>query len=230
MDQRVAIVTSVRRQSADVVTIYFTLDDGSILEYEAGQYITVFFENTSHPEGKAYSLSSRPSARRMSITVKRVGEYSARLHTLAPSDHFMISSAYGFFGPRTTASLTCLAGGVGIAPIWSVIKHTLELDADRPIQLWYSNARADSVAFRRAISERNRVHREFAVHHHITRQQCVMSDETHGRIDLDRCVEVACEAEQYLVCGSVTFVRDMWRGLLARGVSERAISTEVFFE
>jgi ferredoxin-NADP reductase len=34
----------------------------------------------------------------------------------------------------------------------------------------------------------------------------------------------------YLLCGSVDFVRDMWRGLVDRGVATSAINTETFFE
>ena len=51
-----------------------------------------------------------------------------------------------------------------------------------------------------------------------------------GRIDLDQCVSTVPNEVAYLVCGSADFVRDMWRGLVERGVDGGSISTETFFE
>ena len=38
------------------------------------------------------------------------------------------------------------------------------------------------------------------------------------------------EDAHFLVCGSLSFVKDVWQKLSAAGVSELKISTETFFE
>ena len=89
MEKLTAKVLRVTRETSDVVTIYFTVP-GVDFQYQAGQYITVFFEDSSTPAGKAYSLSSAPHESELSITVKKVGEYSGRLHALNAGDTFQI--------------------------------------------------------------------------------------------------------------------------------------------
>ena len=85
MEKLTATVRRVRRETDDTVTIYFEVP-GYDFCYTAGQYITVFFDDSSTPEGKAYSLSSAPHEKWLSITVKKVGEYSGRLHDLRAGD------------------------------------------------------------------------------------------------------------------------------------------------
>lgn len=230
MDKHIAIVKRVRRHSHDVVTLYFTLQDGSLLDYTAGQYVTVYVEGGSHPEGKAYSLSSAPHQKYMSITVKQVGEYSRYLHALKAGDQFTISSAYGFFNPLNKRPLVCISAGVGIAPIWSVLKDELMHDHKRPAHLFYSNKTTDDIVFHDAITRRDSSHESLKVSHHITRQAEAPTHMHIGRIDLDKCIEAVEEEANYLICGSVDFVKSMWRGLSERGIAPEFISTETFFE
>ena len=74
------------------------------------------------------------------------------------------------------------------------------------------------------------MHRGVKIYQYITRQYDVPADMKKGRIDLDECVSAVPNEVTYLVCGSVDFVRDMWRGLVKRGVDGGSISTETFFE
>ena len=229
MHQHQARIVKVQRQSHDVVTLYFCLHDGSLLPYTAGQYITVYFDGTSTPEGKAYSLSSAPSEPLMSITVKKIGEYSGRLHDLSTGSMFTISDAYGHFNPMTAKPLVCIGAGVGIAPLWSVIKHEYQQDARRVARLFYSNKTVDDVVFRDELAEASDT-TNLRVHHHITRQEQVPSIMSRGRINIEKCLKVAEDEAVYMVCGSVGFVRDIWKELTAQGVAAERISTETFFE
>lgn len=228
MEQYVATVKRIRRESDDIVTIYFTTDRE--FTYIAGQYITVFFPDSSTPAGKAYSLSSAPQEMWLSITVKKVGEYSGRLQALAAGDTFRISPAYGFFNPETTKPLVCITAGCGLAPIWSVVKHEFETDASRVAHIFYSNRHADSIPFHAELDELDTRHKSLRVTHHITQEPPRSPSMRAGRIDLDACVKAVEDDAIYLLCGSVDFVRDIWRGLTERGVSQQAISTETFFE
>ena len=229
MHRHQARIVKIQRHSRDVVTLYFCLQDGSVLPYTAGQYITVYFDGTSTPEGKAYSLSSAPSEPLMSITVKKIGEYSGRLHGLAVGDMFTISDAYGHFNPNTTKPLVCIGAGVGVAPLWSVIKHEYQQDARRIARLFYSNKTVDDIAFRDELDEVSCA-TNLRVHHHITRQEQVPAVMSRGRISVEKCLQVAEDEAIYLVCGSVGFVRDVWKALTTQGVAAERISTETFFE
>ncbi len=227
MKRLVATVKRVRRESDDIVTIYFTVPN---FKYKAGQYITVFFPDSSCPQGKAYSLSSAPHEKWQSITVKKIGEYSGRLHALKAGDKFFVSSAYGFFNPETNKPLVCIGAGCGISPIWSVLKDELRKDEKRHAQVFYGNKTADGISFIDELNEYENAHDNFKTHHYITRQEIKDDNMKKGRISLDDCLKAFEESAHYLICGSVDFVRDMWRGLVSRGISEESISTETFFE
>lgn len=229
MEKHTAVVTKVERHAPDVVTVYFTLKNGALLDYAAGQYVTVYFDNTSTPEGKAYSLCTAPYELMMGITVKKIGEYSGRLHALGVGDELTISNAYGFFNPNTKKPLVCLGAGVGISPIWSVLKSELRRDTAREAHLFYSNQRASEIPHGAVVDRAATTHEHFSVAHHITQSEVVPSPMRRGRIVLDECI-AAAEDALYLVCGSVDFVRAMVRGLVERGVEQTRISTETFFE
>ena len=82
---------------------------------------------------------------------------------------------------------------------------------------------------RHAAAEREAQHAGVEIHHHITRETPPSTMQA-GRIDLDTCVHAVEGEAMYLLCGSADFVRDMWRGLVDRGVATSAINTETFFE
>lgn len=222
MEKLTAIVMRVVREARDVHTIYFLLDGGWRLEYEAGQYITVFIAGSTTPAGKAYSLSSAPHEKWMSITVKNIGEFSGYLCGLKTGDLFTISRAYGFFNPHTTRPLVALAAGVGISPILSVLKDEFNHDTTRFAHLFYSNKTPGTVAHKNALRGTT-----CAVTNYITAGKNIPTDMQRGRISLDECVH---EGAFYMICGSVQFVRDMWQGLAMRGVQPGDITTETFFE
>ena len=74
----------------------------------------------SHP----FSLSAAPEPERLRITVKGVGDFSARLRGLQPGTRVI---AEGPFGASTTAArrrprVALIAGGVGITPIRALLE------------------------------------------------------------------------------------------------------------
>ena len=232
MQPRIA-ATVVRRTVAapDVVMLDFSVDD-TAYTYIAGQYITVFFEDTNVVQGKAYSLSSSPHDPYLSIAVKNIGLFSGKLHDLRVGDNFAISTPYGFFNAKNNKPVIAIAAGVGIAPIWSIIRSTYAQTGDhQPIRLLYTNAPSGDIVFRAQIDElaaqEPSFHREFFV----TRQP--HPEYTSRRIDL--ALDLGSEFNTmndycFYICGSADFVRSMWRQLAQLGVSERNISTETFFE
>lgn len=211
--------------------ISFIVPDDSITCYTAGQYISIFFPDSSTPSGKAYSLSSAPHEPEISITVKRIGEFSNLLCDLQPGDTFTCSSAYGHFNPRTDAPLVGIAGGVGIAPIWSVIKDTLYTHPEANIQLYDSNPLREEIPHLDAIHSLASRSPHFGVTHHVTRDDTAPSSSfQQGRIDVTAIIGRAPASAIFLVCGSVGFVRDTWQMLISHGIDARHIMTETFFE
>lgn len=211
----------------DVVTIHFTVE-GKPLIHQAGQYITVYFNDTNVAEGKAYSLSSYPSDDESSITVKKVGLFSGKIHKLKVGDIFSISNAYGFFNLGGNKPIVALAGGVGIVPIWSIIRDICANDKNRQVVLLYTNKTVDDIIFRSEIQDLMKTNKNFSAQLFVTREKS--NDTISRRIDLTTDVTNEMLDSLFYICGSVDFSRSMWRQLGEIGISEDNISTETFFE
>lgn len=211
----------------DVVTIYFTVGK-KLLEYKSGQYITVYFEDTNIAQGKAYSLSSCPNDDVLSITVKKIGLFSGKIHSLKIGDTFLISNAYGFFNiGEDEKPIVALASGVGIAPIWGIIRDACTKDKKRSVTLLYSNKTEKDIVFKSEIKKLEQKNKNFSVHFFVTREK---SSVACRRIDLSKDLTSEMLDSVFYICGSIDFSRSIWKQLHELGVCEDNISTETFFE
>ncbi|MCL2037750.1 FAD-binding oxidoreductase [Candidatus Saccharibacteria bacterium] len=227
------VITKVIRETPDVVTLHFLDKEGKRPNFIAGQYVTVLFPDLNVPEGKAYSLSSAPSDPYLAITVKKLkpGNYSSRLHTLKVGDELLVSEPYGFLNPQFDAPLIMIAGGVGIAPLMSIMRDTLANDPSSEIELWYSNQTIDQIVFKKQLDDMTKDHKQFHVKHFITQQTNLPDSYEKGRIDIAKILNrQKPEPEKfYFICGRQNFVGDIWHALVVAGVAENKIATETFY-
>lgn len=222
-----ATVTRIVQETPNVATIFFTVN-GGVLPFIAGQYLTVYL-SVSDSAGKAYSISSAPWDTQLSITVKNIGAYSGRLCALRPHDTFQVSAPYGFFNVRSDAPIIALASGVGIAPIWSIMRDEVQQHPGRLITLLYTvPTRADSV-FASALE--NEISKALGVTVTLFTTRQASPGAVHRRIEIQTDTTANERSHsQFYVCGSEGFVAGMWQQLMQAGVDESRIVTEVFFE
>lgn len=225
--KQTAVITSRQINTPDTITLGF-LVDGRPLEHRAGQYITVYFDDTGVPEGKAYSLSSRPGADESTITVKKVGLFSGKLHDLKIGDEMTISHPYGSFNAFNDEPIVAIAAGTGISPIWSVIQDENQRATGRPIRLLYSNRTPGDIVFHKELEVLAGENSDFIIEHFITRAANV-DGVSHRRIDAERDAAIYKDTHCFYICGSADFVRSMWQQLSAAGVLSDRITTETFF-
>jgi ferredoxin-NADP reductase len=112
-------VAGVRRESADVISVYIGGRHLDELQAEPGQFFRWRFLarglwSSSHP----YSLSALPRPDVMRITVKDRGDHSRALSQLRPGVRVVAEGPYGAFIPEPSGRrVLLLAGGVGITPL-----------------------------------------------------------------------------------------------------------------
>lgn len=229
MERFTAVVHTTTRLAKDLSCIDFTVTDPRFM-YTPGQYITVYFEGSSQPAGKAYSLAGLPTDSLSRIIVKNVGEFSSKLCALKKHDTFTCSAGYGHLNPKTTRPLVCFTGGIGIAPIWSIIRSELVSDPNRDVTLVHSHSHEAVIPCHEAIKAHQKNHTTFHTHTHITRQKTLSKSMKAGRIAAIDYIDNAAEDTVYLLCGSVEFVKTMWHDLVEAGVQPQRISAESFFE
>jgi predicted ferric reductase len=123
-------VTSVVRESTDVVSVQMTGRRLDRLPVRSGQFLNArFLAGTGWTRGNPFSLSAAPDGRSLRITAKALGAGSARLAHLRPGTRVLFEGPYGRLTARArTRHRVLLAGaGVGITPIRALAE---ELDGE----------------------------------------------------------------------------------------------------
>jgi predicted ferric reductase len=113
-------VTSVVRESSDVVSVYLTGRRLHRLPLVAGQFLNVrFLDGAGWSRSNPFSLSAAPDGRSLRVTAKALGEGSARLAHLRPGTRVLIEGPYGRLShrARTRPGVLLAGAGVGITPI-----------------------------------------------------------------------------------------------------------------
>lgn len=95
--------------------------------------------------------SSSESPRRIELSIKALGDFSASIGNVRPGETAWLDAPYGTFGVDRcphAESLVFVAGGIGIAPILSMLRTLADRADRRPMLLVYGNRVWDRVAFR----------------------------------------------------------------------------------
>jgi len=226
------IVKENTAEAPGVRTLKLSREDDTIPSYVPGQYITVYFPELGTPEGKAYSISSAPWEDTLHITVRAMGAFSNRLCAMNPGDRITASEPLGYFYSESTDStLVMIAAGTGIMPFRSMIVDAVKNNPSRRIKLFYSSRTFHDIVFEKLLDGLWVTHDHFDLQYFITRQDTLPSPIIHSRMNADYILKgvSGCPKPEFLLCGSIPFIRDIWRDLRSKGVPEDSLYTEAFF-
>lgn len=185
----------------------------------SGQFLHWRFLARGHWwETHPFSLSAAPDGRRLRITVKGLGDYTARLASLPVGTRVI---AEGPAGGLTTASrrrerVVLIAGGVGIAPMRALLEDMPGEPGD--IAVIYRAAAEDSLLFREELNELSR--RRGADLHYLLGPDGDLSPER-----LRELVPDIAERDVY-VCGSRRMIATTRASLRGAGVPARHVVSE----
>lgn len=151
-------VTEVRPERGRVHTLRLEPVDGKPLRFAAGQFAWLTlraspFSMREHP----FSIASS-AERRMSIelSIKELGDFTSTIGSVKVGETAWVDAPYGTFGIdlRPEASgYVFIAGGIGIAPILSMLRTLADRQDRRPLWFFYGNRVWDRVAFREELDE-----------------------------------------------------------------------------
>ena len=145
------LVSNVVKESNDIWTVEFKPRDGISFPYRPGQFgyfrmLSKEIPDEEHP----FSISSTPTdLSKISITVKGSGDFTQSIKNVHIGDQVQIDGPYGRFSytdfPDDRA-IVFIAGGVGITPILSMVRHMSEQKEKRQILLiWGTRTQSDLI-------------------------------------------------------------------------------------
>ncbi len=201
--------------------------------FEAGQFVTVRIRADGREHARCYSISSAPEVRGyLEISVKRQGIVSSALHATArPGATLSVKRPGGAFRYPSgdDRPILLLAGGIGITPLISMLRHAASVEPSRPVTLLYGAHTEADFAFADELAGLSRRHPQLRVHlaaaHDATRP-----DVYPGRIDdaFIRAMAPDLAHSVVLLCGPTPMIDALTATLAGLGVPAGQIRHEIF--
>lgn len=136
-------VVKVDKENHDTTSIYFTGPDVErFKKREAGQFAAIrLFRNGGWTEPHPFTLSCAPEDEVLRMTIKKSGAFTSAIADIAPGTPIQCAGPFGQFctGIDSKQQIVMLAGGVGITPFLSVLRHFNERGAENQMLLFWAN-------------------------------------------------------------------------------------------
>ncbi len=237
------------QESENITSFYLKPEDGGALpEFLPGQYITLRVPTADGSTTmRNYSLSNQPGRDYFRISVKREvapsagapdGYVSNLLHdNMAEGDTLEIGPPCGEFflnvNDRHERPLVLLAAGIGITPIMSILKATLNAMPDREIILIHGCLNDDVQPFKPFIDRLALEHPNLKAHYRYSdlTQDEVLAEEncSAGMVDAQLIESlIPSRHADYYFCGPKPFMVNIYQDLLVWGIPASQVHFEFF--
>ena len=225
----VGVITDIRQETPDVKTFRVNAPEGGkLFEHMPGQCAMLYapgigeamFSITSSPTNKEYQ----------EFSIKKCGVLTDYLHDLQVGDEITVRGPYGNAFPVETElkgkDLLFVAGGIGLAPLRSVINYVLDNRENYgKVDILYGSRSADDLVQLKEIKEKWMNAKDVNVYLTIDRPQ----DGWDGHVGFVpsylKELELSCD-KTVLVCGPPIMIKFVLAALTEMGFSkEQAYTT-----
>jgi ferredoxin-NADP reductase len=153
MARLIGLISEKRWVTETTLSVHFDLA-GQSFPFQPGQFIRVGLQSAAYPDPKgnarSFSIASAPSDPLLMIAFRMTDSGFKKSLAEAP-----LGTPCNIFGPGGSFNLdpnsktpvALFAGGIGITPFRSMIKHAREQSLTRDLTLIYANRRREEAAF-----------------------------------------------------------------------------------
>jgi len=244
------VVVKKVQESETITSFYLDAENGKPLKtFLPGQFLPIKLDIPGQykPILRTYSLSDSPAADRYRLTIKRelAPANEPKAYPGVSSNYFhdqvevgskiLANSPRGKFFLNTQAQTTVvlLSAGVGLTPMISMLNALNEPGSKRPVWFIYGtrnkkeHAMGDHV---RQVAGENRSLQAYIKYSQPTPEdELGMDYDEKGYVDIDLVKRLIPGKDcDFYLCGPTPFMKSMFKGLLAWGVSETSIHYEFF--
>jgi ring-1,2-phenylacetyl-CoA epoxidase subunit PaaE len=235
-------IAEVRRETPDSVSILFDIpaDLHDAFRFKAGQHLTLRADIAGADVRRTYSLCTAPGEANFRIAIKQMpgGLFSGWANGALQAGHEIevLPPMGRFVLPEKVAAphFVGVAGGSGITPVLSLLKHALASDPKARFTLIYGNRNTPSIMFLEELAGlKDRYLDRFEIYH-------VLEDEAeeielfNGRLDRAKCDEMFSRlidvenADAFFICGPGPMMDTVESALKDRGVPTDRVFVERF--
>jgi predicted ferric reductase len=126
------------------------------MDFKAGQVAWVNIDSspfTLYRNPFSFSGSAHQKGE-LRFSIKAAGDFTAAIGRLKGGETIYVDGPYGDFSladPRTQKGLVLLAGGIGVAPVMSILNTLADEKDMRPLYFFYGNRDEHNIAFLKEI-------------------------------------------------------------------------------
>lgn len=228
-------VIEAKPEAPRVWTLTLEPRDGRPFRFAPGQFQFLRLHGAGVPsEEHPFTIASSPvRPGRISLTVKESGDFTAGMGRVRPGDRATVHGPFGRFSYTLhpdEGDLVFIAGGVGITPLISMLRHMRDRSEPRRVLLAYASRGPGDILFAGELESMQ------AGRHPMVRVVHVLADappswkgET-GRLDAGRVVRLCggVGGKSFYLCCPPPMMAALIRGLRRMGVSPRRIHADYF--
>lgn len=231
-------VIGVHPESEDVHTVKLAPSEGKkIAPYLPGQFhFITFYRGRNLPvEEHHWTISSSPTETGyISSTIKALGDFTATMGETREGDKAAVHGAFGRFSYALhpeEKDLVFIAGGIGITPLRSMLRHMHDTEDSRSVILFYANKKENEIVFYKELSEMEKgKHPRLKVVHVLNDLDEGWKGET-GFVDREK-IERFCGKnlgeKVFYICGPPPMIEAVITALKNMGVVDKQIRLEIF--
>jgi len=231
-------VTEVHRETENVWTVKLAPPEGrKRYDYLPGQlqFITFHRGRNLPVEEHHWTISSSPTQKdTVSSTIKESGDFTSTIGQTLPGDAATVHAPFGRFSHvlhPEERDFVFVAGGIGITPLMSMLRHMRDTRAVFRVLLICANRSENDILFRRELAEiEAEGYPQLKVVHVLSRAGKDWTGET-GHIDRER-IERLCggafTGRAFYVCGPRGLLQAALKDLRDLGVVKNRLHFEIF--
>ncbi|PLY02335.1 MAG: oxidoreductase [Desulfuromonas sp.] len=225
-------IVDVQREAGNAWTLSLRPQHHSAVSFMPGQFawLTLWsspFAMKEHP----FSISSSAETDTIRFTIKELGDFTRSIGQCRPGQVAFVDAPYGAFSidRLPSAGYVFIAGGVGIAPIMSMLRTMADRRDQRPVLLFYAYNTWEEMTFReelQALREKLSLEVVFVLKKpppEWTGETGLIREEL-----LSTYVTDSCRRFEFLICGPVPMIEAAERSLYRIGIPMRQIHSELF--
>jgi predicted ferric reductase len=146
------IVDHVKEELGQSWSLYVRPDGHDGFRFQAGQFAWITTESPFifRENPFSFSSSSNRDDNLLGFTIKELGDFTSTIKELKPGDRIYVDGPYGTFNlsEHQDRQLVLIAGGIGSAPVMSILRTMRDCRRDKSVIFFYGNPTWDTIIFR----------------------------------------------------------------------------------
>lgn len=210
---------------------HFTIKLDQEIEFKAGQFINLTFEDNNEEYTRAYSICSTPSNKtQIELCIKLIkdGRVTPYLFKKKEKDQVKIKGPFGLFTLEklNKDKLVFIGTGTGIAPLKSMILNLIENNNQKEITLIFGIRFENEIIFQKEFEQLEKENPNFKFIPVVSKP----TENWHGRTTYvqNNIDAIDILNSEIYICGNPKMVEETKQKLIQKGISEELIHNEKY--